>query len=164
MRLNASTVSRIASPGKVTTHQARSTNSRASASMVPHSGVGGWAALAGAIVIGPRLGKYDKDGKPHPIRGHNMALATLGVDVEETVAEIEAAGVPIASYTAPGDEHTLLWRDEVYEIEVEGVRLVEWIAELVGGDVLAEHRLDDARTSQAEEGVGGLDHEAALPR
>ncbi len=47
-------------------------------STVVHS-VGGWAALAGAIVIGPRLGKYGKDGKPHPIRGHNMALATLGV-------------------------------------------------------------------------------------
>jgi len=47
-------------------------------STVVHS-VGGWAALAGAIAIGPRLGKFDKDGKAHPIRGHNMALATLGV-------------------------------------------------------------------------------------
>ena len=43
MRLKASTVIRMARPGKVTTHQARRTNSRASASMVPHSGVGGWA-------------------------------------------------------------------------------------------------------------------------
>jgi len=47
-------------------------------STVVHS-VGGWAALAGAIVLGPRLGKYGKDGKPRPIRGHSMALATLGV-------------------------------------------------------------------------------------
>jgi Amt family ammonium transporter len=47
-------------------------------STVVHS-VGGWAALAGAIVLGPRLGKYDKNGKPLPIRGHNMAFATLGV-------------------------------------------------------------------------------------
>ena len=47
-------------------------------STVVHS-VGGWAALAGAIVLGPRLGKYMKDGKIRPILGHNMPLAALGV-------------------------------------------------------------------------------------
>jgi len=47
-------------------------------STVVHS-VGGWAALAGAIVLGPRLGKYSKDGKVRPILGHNMPLAALGV-------------------------------------------------------------------------------------
>ncbi len=47
-------------------------------STVVHS-VGGWAALAGAIVIGPRLGKYAKDGSIRPILGHNMPLAALGV-------------------------------------------------------------------------------------
>jgi hypothetical protein len=41
--LNASTVIRIISPGNVTTHHARSTNSRASASIVPHSDAGGCA-------------------------------------------------------------------------------------------------------------------------
>jgi Amt family ammonium transporter len=45
-------------------------------STVVHS-VGGWAALAGAIVLGPRLGKY-KDGKTIPMPGSNLALATLG--------------------------------------------------------------------------------------
>ncbi|WP_170474263.1 ammonium transporter [Ruegeria arenilitoris] len=45
-------------------------------STVVHS-VGGWAALAGVIVLGPRIGKY-KDGKVHPIPGSNLALATLG--------------------------------------------------------------------------------------
>jgi len=39
---------------------------------------GGWAALAGAIVLGPRLGKY-KDGMTQPLVGSNMPLATLGV-------------------------------------------------------------------------------------
>lgn len=43
--------------------------------------VGGWAALAGAIVLGPRLGKYNPDGSPNPIPGHSMTLATLGVFV-----------------------------------------------------------------------------------
>jgi Amt family ammonium transporter len=47
-------------------------------STVVHS-VGGWAALAGAIVIGPRLGKFTKDGGIKPILGHNMPLAGLGV-------------------------------------------------------------------------------------
>ncbi|WP_170361849.1 ammonium transporter [Ruegeria arenilitoris] len=46
-------------------------------STVVHS-VGGWAALAGAIILGPRIGKYNKDGKVHPIPGSNLALATLG--------------------------------------------------------------------------------------
>jgi len=47
-------------------------------STVVHS-VGGWAALAGSIVLGPRLGRYGKDGKPRAMPGHNLVLATLGV-------------------------------------------------------------------------------------
>ncbi len=46
-------------------------------STVVHS-VGGWAALAGVIVLGPRRGKF-RDGKVHPIPGHNMTSAALGV-------------------------------------------------------------------------------------
>lgn len=47
-------------------------------STVVHS-VGGWLALAGAIVLGPRIGKYGLDGKPKAITGHNIPLAALGV-------------------------------------------------------------------------------------
>ena len=46
-------------------------------STLVHS-VGGWAALAGVIVLGPRLGKY-VDGKIRPVAGHSMPLATIGV-------------------------------------------------------------------------------------
>ncbi|MGB5862986.1 MAG: ammonium transporter [Sulfitobacter sp.] len=46
-------------------------------STVVHS-VGGWAALAGALILGPRLGKY-KDGRVNPMPGSNLALATLGM-------------------------------------------------------------------------------------
>jgi ammonium transporter len=46
-------------------------------STIVHS-VGGWAALVGAIILGPRIGKYAKDGKVTPIPGSNLALATLG--------------------------------------------------------------------------------------
>ncbi|MEM6505625.1 MAG: ammonium transporter [Planctomycetota bacterium] len=42
-------------------------------------GVGGAGALAGALVLGPRLGKYAKDGTLNPIPGHSMPLATIGV-------------------------------------------------------------------------------------
>lgn len=47
-------------------------------STVVHS-VGGWAALAGALLLGPRLGKYNKDGSSRAIPGHNIPLAALGV-------------------------------------------------------------------------------------
>ena len=46
-------------------------------STLVHS-VGGWAALAGALILGPRIGKYGKDGKVTPMPGSNLALATLG--------------------------------------------------------------------------------------
>lgn len=47
-------------------------------SSVVHS-VGGWAALTGAIILGPRLGKYRADGSVNPIFGHSMTSAALGV-------------------------------------------------------------------------------------
>ncbi len=46
-------------------------------SAVVHS-AGGWLALVGAAMVEPRIGKY-KNGKPHAILGHNLAIATLGV-------------------------------------------------------------------------------------
>ncbi|WP_029503648.1 ammonium transporter [Lachnoclostridium phytofermentans] len=47
---------------------------------VVHS-VGGWAALSGALILGPRIGKYGKDGKAKAIPGHNMSLAVIGLFV-----------------------------------------------------------------------------------
>jgi Amt family ammonium transporter len=47
-------------------------------SSIVHS-VGAWVGLAGASIIGPRLGKYGKDGKAMAIPGHNLALGALGV-------------------------------------------------------------------------------------
>jgi Amt family ammonium transporter len=46
-------------------------------STLVHS-VGGWGALAGVLLLGPRMGKF-RDGKIHPIPGHSMPLATIGV-------------------------------------------------------------------------------------
>ena len=41
--------------------------------------VGGVCALIGAKILGPRIGKYDKNGKPQAILGHNLSFAALGV-------------------------------------------------------------------------------------
>ena len=47
-------------------------------STVVHS-VGGWIALVGAAILGPRIGKYGKDGRSKAIPGHNLTVAALGV-------------------------------------------------------------------------------------
>jgi ammonium transporter, Amt family len=47
-------------------------------STIVHS-VGGWAALMGAWMLGPRIGKYGPDGKPRPIPAHNIAFVVIGV-------------------------------------------------------------------------------------
>lgn len=46
-------------------------------STVVHS-IGGWVALAGIIVLGPRLGRFGRDGRVHALPGHNMPLVALG--------------------------------------------------------------------------------------
>ncbi|MCB0174923.1 MAG: ammonium transporter [Anaerolineae bacterium] len=47
-------------------------------SLVVHA-VGGFAGLAGAIVLGPRIGRFNKDGTANPMPGHNLTFAALGV-------------------------------------------------------------------------------------
>ena len=47
-------------------------------SSVVHS-TGGWVALAGAWLLGPRIGRFDENGKPNELPGHNLLLTTLGV-------------------------------------------------------------------------------------
>ncbi len=47
-------------------------------SLVVHA-VGGFAGLAGAIVLGPRIGRFNKDGSANPMPGHSLSLAALGV-------------------------------------------------------------------------------------
>ncbi len=41
--------------------------------------VGGITAFIGAAMLGPRIGKYDKNGKARPILGHNILIGALGV-------------------------------------------------------------------------------------
>ena len=56
-------------------------DSRTSPVIPPSHSVGGWAALAGAMLLGPRIGKYDKNKRPRAIPGHSMSLAVIGLFV-----------------------------------------------------------------------------------
>jgi hypothetical protein len=103
-------------------------------------------------------GLYVQAGTQHPditfarfdyaydqVQAGFAALAGIQADdlvafIDQTEADIEAAGVPVASYVAPGDLHTIVLDDEFYDMEVEGVRLVDFLAALVAGDVPADVR------------------------
>jgi hypothetical protein len=80
------------------------------------------------------------------------AVESLGVDlstlalIDANEAAIEAAGVVQHSYTAPGREHGILDLDRFYEIEVNGVRLVDWVDALIAGEPLDDVHCDDCET------------------
>ncbi len=65
------------------------------------------------------------------------ASGTLGSDVatliDANAAAIEADGVPVSTYVAPGTDHTILMSDSVYTQGVEGVAFIDWLTELVAG-------------------------------
>jgi hypothetical protein len=80
------------------------------------------------------------------------AVEALGVDastlalIDANEAAIEAAGVIQHSYTAPGREHGILDLDRFYEIEVNGIRLVDWVDALIAGEPLDDVHCDDCET------------------
>lgn len=57
-------------------------------------------------------------------------LVTL---IDELDAELAAQGVEISEYVAPGSAHTILGEPAFYELEVEGVRFVDWVGQLLAG-------------------------------
>ena len=67
--------------------------------------------------------------------------------IDANEAAIEAAGVVQHSYTAPGDGHRILELDEFYEMEVNGVRLVDWVEALIAGEPLDDVHCDDCETA-----------------
>jgi hypothetical protein len=81
------------------------------------------------------------------------AVESLGVDssnlvalIDANEAAIEAAGVVQHSYTAPGEEHQIVDIDKFYEMEVNGVRLVDWVEALIAGEPLDDVHCDQCRT------------------
>ena len=79
----------------------------------------------------------------------SLFLSLSGVDVpllesiDANEARIESEGVDQLSYTAPGSEHTLVRKDEFYDMEVNGALLVDWVADLVDGEPVEDVRCED---------------------
>jgi hypothetical protein len=63
--------------------------------------------------------------------------------IDANEAAIEDAGVVQHSYTAPGDHHGILEFEIFYEMEVNGVRLVDWLAALIAGEPLDDVHCDE---------------------
>lgn len=90
------------------------------------------------------MARFDYAFDPHAVEALKY-LSIDGVDPSNTLAvidaneaAIEAAGVVLRSYTAPGDGHGILEFEVFYALEVDGVRLVDWIEALVAGEPLAD--------------------------
>lgn len=75
-------------------------------------------------------------------QGAFMLALGLTDDLLETAdlneARIEAAGVNQFSFTAPGEDHTLVRRDEFYTMELNGVSLVDWVTAIVNGETVED--------------------------
>lgn len=54
--------------------------------------------------------------------------------IRDNETRIESAGVTVSSYLAPGADHTILTKDELYALEVEGVAFVDWLTEYLAAD------------------------------
>jgi Pectinacetylesterase len=68
--------------------------------------------------------------------------------IDDNEAAIEAAGVNQHSYTAPGDGHRILEWPTFYEVEVNGVRLVDWVARLIDGEEVDDVRCQKCGSDQ----------------
>ena len=95
------------------------------------------------------MARFDFAYDPNAAR----ALESIGVDsstlelIDATEAAIEAADVGQHSYTAPGDGHRILELDEFYELDVNGVRLVDWVAAVLAGEPLDDVHCVECETA-----------------
>jgi Pectinacetylesterase len=78
-------------------------------------------------------------------RGVDPSTMVELIDANE--AAIEAAGVVQHSYTAPGDDHGIFDFDAFYEVEVNGVTLVDWVAALLAGEPLDDVHCEECETA-----------------
>mgnify|MGYP001039808188 FL=1 len=67
-----------------------------------------------------------------------IADGTVLSQMDANEVLIEDTGVDLLSFTSPGDDHTILSQSSVWEHEAEGVRLIDWITDLVEGDPVAD--------------------------
>lgn len=98
------------------------------------------------------LARFDSAFDPHAVEALEY-LSVSGVDASNTLAVIdaneeavEAAGVILHSYTAPGQGHGILEFETFYTLEVNGVKLVDWVKALLAGESLGDVHCDDCTT------------------
>lgn len=98
------------------------------------------------------MARFDYAFDPHAAEGVEY-LSVSGVDpsnllavIDANEAAIEAAGVVLHSYTAPGQGHGILEYETFYDMEVNGVRLVEWVEALIAGEPLDDVHCDECVT------------------
>lgn len=70
--------------------------------------------------------------------------------MDDNEAAIEAAGVDQLSFTAPGDDHTLVRHDDFYEMEVDGVRLADWVRAVINGDEVSDVHCEECEPSGSD--------------
>jgi hypothetical protein len=81
---------------------------------------------------------YDPNAASEVTRWVGGSPPNLLATIDANEAAIEAAGVQLHSYTASGADHQIFEPDKFYEIKVNGVRLVDWLGELIGDDPPAD--------------------------
>ncbi len=94
------------------------------------------------------MARFDYAFDPHAVEALKY-LSVSGIDPSNTLAvidsneaAIEAAGVVLHSYTAPGQGHGILEFETFYTMEVNGVKLVDWIKALIAGEPLDDLHCD----------------------
>jgi hypothetical protein len=89
------------------------------------------------------LARFDFAYDPHATSELTAwVTGSLLAEIDRNEAAIEAAGVPLHSYTAPGADHQIFEPNKFYEIKVAGVRLVDWLKALVTTDPPADVHCD----------------------
>ena len=91
--------------------------------------VGGLVALAGAWAVGPRLGKYNRDGTPNPIPGHNMVYVAIGT----FVLFCGWFGFTAGRAMAAGDPHVAVIAVNTFLAGAAGAVTAMWLTRLLGG-------------------------------
>jgi hypothetical protein len=98
------------------------------------------------------MARFDYAFDPHAVEALEY-WSVSGIDpsnplvvIDANEAAIEKAGVVLHSYTAPGAGHGILEYETFYEMKVNGVRLVDWIAALIAGEPLDDVHCDDCGT------------------
>lgn len=86
------------------------------------------------------------------VQAQFSALAGISADnlvalIDQNEAMIEAKGVPVTGYLAPGDAHTVFSQPGFFTEEVAGVKLVDWVQGLVDGDDVGDVRCTDCRAA-----------------